>query len=76
MPIDILAGSSELREQIDGGVGAREIARSWEPSVGAFSKTRERYLDSIDNWHHEVTKITKIFGVPSCPSCLVINAAG
>ena len=44
MPIDILAGSSELREQIDGGVSAREIARSWEPSVGVFAKSRERYL--------------------------------
>jgi len=44
MPIDILAGSSELREQIDGGVSAREIARSWEPSVGVFGKTRERFL--------------------------------
>ena len=44
MPIDILAGSSELREQIDGGVSAREIARSWEPSVGVFAKTRERFL--------------------------------
>ena len=40
----ILAGSSELREQIDGGIDAREIARSWEPSVGVFSKTRERFL--------------------------------
>ena len=44
MPIDILAGSSELREQIDAGVGAREIARSWTTSVGAFNKTRDRYL--------------------------------
>ena len=44
MPIDILAGSSELREQIDGGVSAREIARSWEPSVGVFGRTRDRCL--------------------------------
>jgi uncharacterized protein YbbC (DUF1343 family) len=44
MPIDILAGSSELREQIERGVPAREIAKSWEPSVGAFMKVRERYL--------------------------------
>jgi uncharacterized protein YbbC (DUF1343 family) len=44
MPIDCLAGSSELREQIDGGMSAREIARSWEPAVGAFTKLRERYL--------------------------------
>jgi uncharacterized protein YbbC (DUF1343 family) len=44
MPIDILAGSSELREHVEGGVSARDIARSWETSVAAFSKIRERYL--------------------------------
>ena len=44
MPIDILAGSSELREQIEAGVDARDIARSWTASVGAFNKTRDRYL--------------------------------
>jgi uncharacterized protein YbbC (DUF1343 family) len=44
LPIDILAGSSELREQIEGGVPAREIARSWTDSVAAFMKTRERFL--------------------------------
>jgi uncharacterized protein YbbC (DUF1343 family) len=44
MPIDILAGSSDLRDQIERGITAREIARSWEPSVEAFLKTRERYL--------------------------------
>jgi uncharacterized protein YbbC (DUF1343 family) len=43
-PIDILAGSSELREQIEAGVSARDIARSWKPAVDAFSKTRERFL--------------------------------
>ena len=30
MPIDILAGSSALREQIDAAVPAHDIARSWE----------------------------------------------
>jgi uncharacterized protein YbbC (DUF1343 family) len=44
MPIDILAGSPDLRAQIDGGIAAREIARSWQPAVDQFSKTRERYL--------------------------------
>jgi uncharacterized protein YbbC (DUF1343 family) len=33
-----------LREQIEGGVSAREIARSWEPAVDAFLKTRDRFL--------------------------------
>jgi uncharacterized protein YbbC (DUF1343 family) len=44
MPIDCLAGSSELREQIDAGVPARDIARSWEPAVTEFVKTREKFL--------------------------------
>jgi uncharacterized protein YbbC (DUF1343 family) len=44
MPIDCLAGSSELREQIDADVPAREIARSWEAPVEAFMRIRERFL--------------------------------
>jgi uncharacterized protein YbbC (DUF1343 family) len=44
MPIDILAGSSALREQIESGVSAREIARSWEQPVAEFSKIREQFL--------------------------------
>src|SRR5215813_12848907 len=44
MPIDILAGSSQLREQIEGGIDARAIASSWVPAVDAFVKIRERYL--------------------------------
>jgi uncharacterized protein YbbC (DUF1343 family) len=44
LPFDILAGSSELREQIDAGVSAEEIARSWEPSVAAFEKVRQEFL--------------------------------
>jgi uncharacterized protein YbbC (DUF1343 family) len=44
MPIDCLAGSPALREQIDGGVPAREIARSWDPAIAEFVKTRDRFL--------------------------------
>jgi len=44
MPIDILAGSSELREQIDAGTSARDIARSWTASADAFRKIRARFL--------------------------------
>jgi len=44
MPIDILAGSSELREQIEGGTSAHDIARSWTAPVDAFKQIRERYL--------------------------------
>jgi uncharacterized protein YbbC (DUF1343 family) len=44
MPIDCLAGSSELREQIDGGATATEIAKSWQPATAEFHKIREQYL--------------------------------
>jgi len=44
MPIDCLAGSSSLREQIDAGASARDIAHSWEPAIAAFLKVRERFL--------------------------------
>jgi uncharacterized protein YbbC (DUF1343 family) len=43
-PIDILAGSSALREQIEAGGAATDIARSWEPSVFEFARLRTRFL--------------------------------
>jgi len=44
LPIEILAGSSALREQIDAAVPAEVIARSWEPEIAAFEKIRTRFL--------------------------------
>jgi len=44
LPIDILAGSSALREQIDAGTPARDIARGWERGVADFEKIRRRFL--------------------------------
>jgi uncharacterized protein YbbC (DUF1343 family) len=44
MPIDILAGSPSLREHIERGTGAREIAASWEASVAAFDAVRRACL--------------------------------
>lgn len=44
LPFDILAGTSDTREQIEAGVPAEAIARSWEPSVSAFLDLRERFL--------------------------------
>jgi uncharacterized protein YbbC (DUF1343 family) len=44
MPIDVLAGSPELREQIERGVAAAEIARSWEKDVAEFEKIRKKFL--------------------------------
>jgi uncharacterized protein YbbC (DUF1343 family) len=44
LPFDILAGSSELRQQIEAGMSAEDIARSWEPAVADFRALRQQYL--------------------------------
>jgi uncharacterized protein YbbC (DUF1343 family) len=44
LPFDILAGSSELREEIERGRAARDIAGSWEPGVQEFARARDRFL--------------------------------
>ena len=44
LPFDILAGSSELREQIQAGVPAREIAKSWQAGIDRFAPLRSRFL--------------------------------
>jgi uncharacterized protein YbbC (DUF1343 family) len=44
LPFDILAGTAETREQIERGVPAEQIARSWEPAVAEFMRVRERVL--------------------------------
>jgi uncharacterized protein YbbC (DUF1343 family) len=44
LPIDILAGSSALREGIENGASAREVARSWMAGVSAFACVRDRFL--------------------------------
>jgi len=44
LPFDILAGNSELREQIESGVSIGEISRSWRASVESFLAIRKRFL--------------------------------
>jgi uncharacterized protein YbbC (DUF1343 family) len=44
LPFDILAGSSDLREQLEAGNDPKAIARSWEPAVAEFDKIRSRFL--------------------------------
>ncbi len=44
MPIDILAGSPALREQIESQMPLREIAESWHPGEAAFIERRKPYL--------------------------------
>jgi uncharacterized protein YbbC (DUF1343 family) len=43
-PIDILAGSSALRQQIERGLSARDIGAAWTAPVADFEKLRQRYL--------------------------------
>ena len=44
MPIDILAGSPSLREQIERQVPLEEIVGSWRPGEAEFAATRRPYL--------------------------------
>jgi uncharacterized protein YbbC (DUF1343 family) len=44
LPFDILAGSSDLREQLEAGNDPRAIARSWVPAVAEFEKIRSKFL--------------------------------
>jgi uncharacterized protein YbbC (DUF1343 family) len=44
LPFDILAGSSELRLQIEAGIPARTIYFSWQDDHDAFAKERRPFL--------------------------------
>ena len=44
MPIDILAGSADLRSEIEAATPVNTIARAWQPGVERFLRTRERFL--------------------------------
>lgn len=41
---DRLAGTSELRKQINEGLSAKEIRTSWKPGIQQFRRTRSKYL--------------------------------
>jgi uncharacterized protein YbbC (DUF1343 family) len=44
MPIDILAGSTALRQQIEQQVALRDVAASWRPGEASFAGLRRPYL--------------------------------
>ena len=44
LAIDILAGSDQLRQQIEAGMPARAIADSWRADLERFGETRTPYL--------------------------------
>ena len=41
---DVLAGGPQLREQIQKGMTADQIRKTWKPGLAKFSKIREKYL--------------------------------
>ena len=44
LPFDILAGSTELREQIEAGAPVETIRTSWQAGTAAFAALRQPYL--------------------------------
>jgi len=44
LPFDILAGSPELREQIEQGLPLDQIGRSWDADITSFNEVRRPYL--------------------------------
>ncbi|NBO64669.1 MAG: DUF1343 domain-containing protein [Acidobacteria bacterium] len=44
LPFDVIAGGSQLREQIEGGVRLAEIAESWQADTSLFRQQRQPYL--------------------------------
>jgi len=44
LPFDILAGSSQLREQIEAGVPPEAIQLSWQEGLDTFARDRKPYL--------------------------------
>jgi len=44
LPIDILAGTEQLRERIDHDVPWSDIAAGWATGIAEFEPTRQRYL--------------------------------
>ena len=44
MPIDILAGSPTLRQQIESQMPLQDIVASWRAGVAEFQEIRRNYL--------------------------------
>jgi uncharacterized protein YbbC (DUF1343 family) len=43
-PFDVIAGTSALREAVEGGRSLDEITRPWRAAEEAFRRQREKYL--------------------------------
>lgn len=44
LPFDVIAGTTKLREQIEGGASLADIAASWKAGEQDFAERRQRYL--------------------------------
>jgi uncharacterized protein YbbC (DUF1343 family) len=44
LPFDVIAGASQLRQQIEIGTSLAEIEMSWQPSLDRFVERRREYL--------------------------------
>jgi uncharacterized protein YbbC (DUF1343 family) len=44
LPFDVIAGTTRLREQIEGGAPLKEISAFWREGEEEFAERRERYL--------------------------------
>lgn len=44
MPFDVIAGTTKLREQIEGGASLADIAASWQAGEKDFAERRQKYL--------------------------------
>jgi len=43
-PFDVIAGTSSVREAIEGGSSVEDMEESWATNLNAFMQVRERYL--------------------------------
>ena len=44
LPFDVIAGTTKLREQIEGGASLEDIAASWQAGEKDFAERRRPYL--------------------------------
>lgn len=44
LPMDLILGDRQLREQLEGGVAVAELEQQWQPELDSFLTTRSSYL--------------------------------
>ena len=66
LPFDILAGSAETREQIEAGVPAEAIARSWDGECGAVHATA-RAVSEASEVYQQLRQVRRQAGRTTTP---------